>query len=75
VAETEPEAEPGIDEDEEPESDEDDVQSTDPEIKLDLARAYLSLGDIEASRSMLDEVLKNGNEAQKAEARQMLDEI
>jgi FimV-like protein len=35
----------------------------------------LSLGDIEASRSMLDEVLKNGNEAQKAEARQMLDEI
>jgi FimV-like protein len=35
----------------------------------------LSLGDKEASKSMLDEVMKNGNEAQKAEARQMLEEI
>jgi len=48
---------------------------SDPEIKLDLARAYLSLGDKEASKSMLDEVLKSGNEAQKAEARQMLEEL
>jgi pilus assembly protein FimV len=47
----------------------------DPEIKLDLARAYLSLGDKEASKSMLDEVLKNGNDAQKAEARQMMEEF
>ena len=47
----------------------------DPEIKLDLARAYLSLGDKEASRSMLDEVIKSGNDEQKAEARQMLEEL
>ena len=45
------------------------------DFKLDLARAYLSLGDIEASRSMLDDVLKSGNEEQRAEAKQMLDEI
>lgn len=54
----------------------DDTQDDDdPEIKLDLARAYLSLGDKEASRSMLEEVLKSGNEAQQAEARQMMEEL
>lgn len=69
AAETEPEIDF-----EEPQ--EEPVESgTDPEIKLDLARAYLSLGDKEASRSMLDEVLKSGNATQKAEARQMLDEL
>ena len=46
-----------------------------PEINLDLARAYLSMGDKEAARSMLDEVLKAGNEEQKAEARQMMEEL
>jgi len=55
--------------------DDDISDEDDPEIKLDLARAYLSLGDKEASKSMLDEVLKNGNEKQKAEARQMMDEL
>jgi FimV-like protein len=57
------------------ESSDEDPQNDDPEIKLDLARAYLSLGDKEASKSMLDEVLKSGNEAQQAEARQMLEEL
>lgn len=52
-----------------------DDQSGDPELKLDLARAYLSLGDKEAAKSMLDEVMNNGNDEQKAEARQMLDEL
>ncbi len=54
-----------------------DVQPSedDPEVKLDLARAYLSLGDKEASKAMLDEVLKNGSDAQKLEAKQMLDEF
>jgi pilus assembly protein FimV len=71
--EIEVEAEPEADF-EEPE--EEPVQGEDdPEIKLDLARAYLSLGDKEASKSMLDEVIKSGNEAQKAEARQMLEEL
>jgi FimV-like protein len=70
-AEPETEPEPEYDETEELA----DEGESDPEIKLDLARAYLSLGDKEASKSMLDEVLKTGNEAQKAEARQMLEEL
>ncbi|MDH3902129.1 MAG: tetratricopeptide repeat protein [Xanthomonadales bacterium] len=67
----EPEVEPVTDSDEEDRVQEED----DPEIKLDLARAYLSLGDKEASKAMLDEVLKSGNEAQQEEARQMLEEL
>jgi pilus assembly protein FimV len=59
----------------ESEGDDEGPEHDDPEIKLDLARAYLSLGDKEASKSMLDEVLNNGNETQKAEARQMMDEL
>jgi pilus assembly protein FimV len=51
------------------------AEDDDPEIKLDLARAYLALGDKEACRSMLEEVLRNGSEEQQAEARQMMDEI
>jgi len=50
-------------------------EANDPELKLDLARAYLSLGDKEAARSMLDEVMLNGNQNQVAEAEQMLDEL
>ena len=43
--------------------------------KLDLARAYLDMGDPEGARSMLDEVMAEGNEAQKGEARKLLAEI
>lgn len=43
--------------------------------KLDLAKAYLDMGDPEGARSMLDEVLAEGNDAQKDEARKLLDEI
>jgi pilus assembly protein FimV len=50
-----------------------DVESSDPEIQLDLARAYISMGDKEAARIILDEVISNGSEQQQAEARKMLD--
>jgi pilus assembly protein FimV len=43
--------------------------------RLDLARAYIDMGDTEGARSMLDEVLNEGNEAQKNEARQLLSEL
>jgi pilus assembly protein FimV len=43
--------------------------------KLDLARAYLDMGDPEGARSMLDEVMAEGNEAQKGEARKLLAEV
>ncbi|MHB8447672.1 MAG: FimV/HubP family polar landmark protein [Rudaea sp.] len=43
--------------------------------KLDLAKAYLDMGDPEGARSMLDEVMAEGNDAQKIEARKLLAEI
>jgi pilus assembly protein FimV len=43
--------------------------------KLDLAKAYLDMGDPEGARSMLDEVLAEGNDAQKGEARRLMGEI
>lgn len=43
--------------------------------KLDLAKAYLDMGDPEGARSMLDEVMSEGNDAQKDEARKLLAEI
>ncbi len=43
--------------------------------KLDLARAYLELGDVDNVQSILDEVLADGNAAQKEEARQLLARI
>ena len=43
--------------------------------KLDLAKAYLDMGDPEGARSMLDEVMAEGSDAQKGEARKLLAEI
>jgi pilus assembly protein FimV len=43
--------------------------------KLDLAKAYLDMGDPEGARSMLEEVLAEGSDAQKGEARRLMAEI
>jgi len=43
--------------------------------KLDLARAYIDMGDPEGARSILDEVMEEGNEAQKGEAAELLSQI
>ena len=40
--------------------------------KLDLARAYMDMGDPEGARSILDEVLQEGNAAQKQEAQRLV---
>ena len=50
-----------------------DEESSDPEIQLDLARAYISMGDKEAARVILEEVVANGTEDQQEEARKMLE--
>jgi len=50
-----------------------DEESADPEIQLDLARAYISMGDREAARVILEEVIANGSEEQQAEANKMKD--
>ncbi len=41
--------------------------------KLDLARAYVEMGDEEGARSILDEVLNEGDDAQKRDAQELLD--
>ena len=43
--------------------------------KLDLARAYVDMGDPDGARSILDEVLEEGNEPQKVEAQALLDSL
>jgi len=43
--------------------------------KLDLARAYMDMGDHDGSRSILDEVIAEGNDEQKKEAEDLLKEI
>ena len=50
-----------------------DEESADPEIQLDLARAYISMHDKEAARVILEEVIANGSEEQQAEAKKMKD--
>jgi len=52
-----------------------DEESSDPEIQLDLARAYISMGDKEAARVILEEVGTNGNEEQREEAKKMLSRL
>jgi pilus assembly protein FimV len=48
--------------------------SDDPvDTKLDLARAYLDMGDAEGARLMLDEVIAEGSQMQKDTARRMLE--
>jgi pilus assembly protein FimV len=43
--------------------------------KLDLARAYVDMGDNEMARSLLDEVLAQGSEQQKTDARALIDRL
>lgn len=43
--------------------------------KLDLARAYVDMGDPGGARSILEEVLDEGDDAQKQQARQLLDSL
>ncbi len=43
--------------------------------KLDLARAYMDMGDPDGARSMLEEVIGEGNASQQDEARKLLDSL
>lgn len=51
------------------------LDASDPETRLDLARAYISMNDPEAARQMLEEVLETGDEEQVREARDMMQEL
>lgn len=43
--------------------------------KLDLAQAYIDMGDTDGARDILSEVLTEGDEAQRSEAKEMLGKI
>jgi len=45
------------------------------DTKLDLARAYLDMGDPVGARAMLDEVLEEGSQTQKDEAKRLLADV
>ena len=49
-----------------------DVVADDAATKLDLAKAYQEMGDKEGAKELLQEVVKEGNESQKAEAQGLL---
>ena len=43
--------------------------------KLDLARAYIDMGDNQGARDILDEVVKDGDDSQRQEANEMLSRL
>ncbi|MDF3934640.1 FimV/HubP family polar landmark protein [Pseudomonas citronellolis] len=43
--------------------------------KLDLARAYIDMGDAEGARDILDEVISEGSDQQQKEARELLERL
>ena len=45
------------------------------ETKLDLAKAFVDMDDTVSAREILEEVVKEGNDAQKEEARNLLAKI
>ena len=45
------------------------------DTKLDLARAYLDMGDPVGARAMLEEVIEEGSQAQKDEAKRLLADV
>lgn len=53
-----------------------DAAGEDPvSTKLDLARAYVDLGDPESARGLLEEVIDEGGDSQREEARRLLDSL
>ncbi len=52
-----------------------DLADDDAEVKLDLARAYLSMDDPESAQTLLEEILAGGSARMKEQARKLLDDI
>ena len=53
-------------------NDSDVIEETQIETKIDLAKAYIDMGDIDGARSTLEEVIEEGSEDQKREAEELL---
>jgi pilus assembly protein FimV len=52
-----------------------DGQWHDAATKLDLAKAYQEMGDVDGAREILQEVLHEGDEQQKSEAQSLLTKL
>ncbi|NIA01331.1 MAG: hypothetical protein GWP13_00945 [Planctomycetia bacterium] len=61
--------------DEEPEGDGELADLDEVSTKLDLARAYIDMGDPDGARSILDEVMEEGNSEQQDEARSIMEQM
>ena len=48
------------------------IGETQIETKIDLAKAYIDMGDIDGARSTLEEVMESGNDDQKRQAEELL---
>lgn len=51
------------------------LSDEDADVKLDLARAYISVDLADSARSVLEEVISDGSEGKRAEAKKLLDSI
>lgn len=56
-------------------ADDDLVSGDEVGTKLDLAKAYIDMGDPEGARSILSEVMEEGNDTQKEEAQDLIGQI
>ena len=45
------------------------------ETKIDLAKAYVDMGDSDAAKNIAEEVLEKGNEEQKKAAQDIIDQL
>ncbi len=61
--------------DDEPEAPGAQLSDEDAEVKLDLARAYLSMEDPESARVLLEEIMDDGSDAQREQARKLIDQL
>jgi len=57
------------------ETDHEPVTMSEVGTKLDLARAYMDMGDPDGARSILNEVLQEGSASQKQEAQRLVNSI
>jgi pilus assembly protein FimV len=59
----------------EPPEEESALGDEDAEVKLDLARAYISMEDPDSARTLLDEVLSDGSPSHREQAQKLLDSL
>ncbi|MEE4295754.1 MAG: FimV/HubP family polar landmark protein [Wenzhouxiangella sp.] len=51
------------------------LSDEDAEVKLDLARAYISMEDADSARSLLEEVINDGSSSHQEQAKKLLDSL